>query len=100
MLWLLACAVCAALAVGVVRPFAPGHRRLARVGRAGSVGAGRAGRTPTRPAGAPPPQAPDLTPADVALLADQVAALAVAGLPPPRIWAAVAEHGPSAAVRA
>jgi tight adherence protein B len=36
----------------------------------------------------------------VALLADQVAALAVAGLPPPRIWAAVAEHGPSAAVRA
>jgi tight adherence protein B len=47
-----------------------------------------------------PPQAPALTPADVALLADQVAALAVAGLPSPRIWAAVAEHGPSAAARA
>jgi tight adherence protein B len=41
-----------------------------------------------------------LTAADVAVLAEQVAALAVAGLPPHRIWTAVADHGPSPSVRA
>lgn len=40
-----------------------------------------------------------LTGPEVALLADQLTALARAGLPPERIWSAVVEHGPSPPIR-
>jgi len=89
------CAVCVGLAVLVLRPSA-GGRRLAKVRRV-PLERRPPARAPRFGARAP---VPSLTSVDVALLADQLAALAVAGLPPPRIWVAVAEHGPSPAARA
>jgi tight adherence protein B len=74
------------------------RRRLMAVGRARVSSSGSSGfglRWGSDPRGL---STACLTADDVAALADQVAALAAAGLPPHRIWSAIADHGPSPAV--
>lgn len=105
MLSALVCAVCVGLAVAVV-PTAGSIRARPPAGLGPSGPGPGVGAGPGPVALAPgsltsgSSTSGSLTPADVAVLADQLAVLAVAGLPPPRIWAAVAEHGPTPAVRA
>lgn len=88
----LACALLAGLAVLLAQPDAV-RRRLRVVARPRPTGHGDQEAVP-------PSAGPPLAAADVAVLADQLAALAIAGLPSHRIWAAVTEHGASPSARA
>ncbi|MDQ1288602.1 MAG: tight adherence protein [Actinomycetota bacterium] len=109
---LVALAVLAAPAGSRGRPVGPRRLRFLARGRVRASGRDRSATVTISPAPASalafvprgfrrrsvPPGRPVAGP-EVAVLADQIAALARAGLPPERIWSALAEYGSSPSVR-